>query len=249
MITNIDNFVSKFASVNSDCEANIASQQRKILLAFCILSEDLFNYSMANLKETETLQEIRNYYNNSLESNGVKGSNFGFSNAIKIGYLITKGNSLWVINFENLTSLCTALGAFKMVPSCKGIASLEVIPVKEKTISEQVEKVPNTLTKVELREAVNDAKNIPNRKKPEPVNETEDETEDETVPVKSAESVPVHTKPENSALALAMVLAKNRSNDDYLLAFARQCFNLKIGQVLMACFNEVNQGIKVNLKD
>lgn len=274
MITRINEIVSIFSAVNLDCEANIATQQRRILMAFCVLSEDLYNYCLANLKETETLQEIRKYYNDSLESNNVTGSNFGFANAIKIGYLITKGNSGYIINFANLTALCTALGAFKMVPSCKGIASLEVLPVKEKTIEEQIEKVPNTLGKIELREAVNNAKNIPNRKKSEPVKNTEDDddTEDNNdtedtedtedysepepvkpepvKPVKPAECEPVHTEPEYSALALAMVLNKHRSNEDYLLAFARQCFNLKIGLTLLRAFNEVNQSSKtISLRD
>jgi hypothetical protein len=218
---------------------------------------------LANLKETETLQEFRTYYNNSLETNGVTGSNFGFSNAIKIGYLLTHGFSSWVINFPNLTALATALAVFKMVPACKGIASLEVIPVKEKTLEKQIETVPNTLSKIELREAVNNAKGIPNRKKsePEPVDdiETEDETEDETEeysepepvkPVKPVECEPVHTEPEYSALSLAMVLNKHRNNEDYLLAFARQCFNLKIGLTLLSAFNEVNQSSKtISLRD
>lgn len=242
MVKSISAIVSNFAKLNEKSEVIISKQLQRVSHGFIEMSICLVDRIEQTLREDELLADTRKQYNDALLAAMLKGSNYGFSNVLKIGN-IAKKNKEWLLGFNSLSALCVALAAFTSVPSCKGIAALEIMPVdKHKTVDGMVREIDNTLAVDQIRDTINTAKGIPNKEK------TKDESapkKDESTLAKPNESAPVHTAKETTALSMATVIAVKKHDKDFLLAFVRQIFNAKADKEFLAAVDEVKMSNRI----
>lgn len=238
MVKSISSIVSKFATINQSSESMINKQLQRIAHAFIDMATSLVDGIQETLSEDETLAESRKEYNQALLESGLKGSNYGFSNVLKIGN-IAKKNKAWLLGFQSLSALCVGLAAFSSVPSCKGIGALEIITAdKNKTVDDMVKGINNSLPVDQIRSAVNEVKGIPSKAKVESIEKVESLVKNE-----SAIQPIVDNTIEKSALYLAKAINANRDNKEFLLAFSVSCFNLGcIDKVLNALNEQAKNG-------
>ena len=222
----------------------LTREEHKLTQAFVHCSRDVFECVSANIKEDETLTEYRKEYQSAIIELGLKGSNYTFANAMKIGKLYKEKLS-WLLGFKNLTSLAIALAGIVMVPACKGLASLEVMPAGKASLDDTILSLPSHLNSAELREKVNTIKGIPAKEAKEAKEEKEEkEVEKITGAIVSAREVlsnPTETVIEKTALAMAKTISALRDNEAFLLAFASQCANLGIINTLLVSLNKANR--------
>lgn len=247
MVKSISAIVGVFAKLNEKSELVIGKQLQLQAHGFIEMAISLVDRIENTITENDTLADIRKEYNECLLSVNLKGSNYGFSNVLKIGN-IAKKNKPWLLGFKSLTALAVGLGAFSSVPSCKGIAALGIMAVKG-TVDDQIKKIDNSLANEQIREIVNTAKNIPNKPKiddPKAVKPVDSVKPVDTV---FTESKAVDTVEEKSALAVAKIINSNRDNDAFLIAFCADCFNLGCLDKLAEQIEKTRKNVKsVNLK-
>ena len=238
MVKSISSVVAAFAKVNDSSESMINKQLQRISHAFIDMSINLVDGLQESLTEDETLAEPRKQYNQALIDCMLKGSNYGFSNVLKIGN-IAKKNKAWLLGFQSLSALCVGLAAFSSVPSCKGIGALEIITAdKNKTVDDMVKGINNSLPVDQIRSAVNEVKGIPSKAKIESTDKVESLVKNESTIQPIADNAV-----EKSALYLAKALNANRDNKEFLLAFSVSCFNLGcIDKVLNALNEQAKNG-------
>lgn len=231
MVKSISSIVNVFANLNEKSELVIGKQLQLQAHGFIEMAISLVDRIENTITENDTLADVRKEYNECLLSVNLKGSNYGFSNVLKIGN-IAKKNKPWLLGFKSLTALAVGLGAFSSVPSCKGIAALEIMAAKG-TVDDQIKKIDNSLANEQIREIVNTAKNIPNKPK------IDDSKAVDTV---FTESKAVDTVEEKSALTVAKIINSNRDNEAFLIAFCADCFNL-------GCLNQLAEQIEKTKKN
>jgi len=226
--------VSKFNDI-------MTREEKKLVKAFVNLACDICKI-LESIREDESLKDYREEYNKALVETGLKGSNYGFSNILKIGKLSSLGKNSWLLSFPNLTSLAIGLAGFESVPACKGIAALEIKTVdKNKTIEQTIESLPTNISSAELREKVNSLKGLP--VKPKKAESAEIDTDVKAVAREQITNAvddckPVSNETEKVALQLAKVIASYRNDEAFLLAFCVQLQNLKVINTLKACIDE-----------
>ena len=239
--TSITSLVSAYnSSAVSAFNTVLTREEKKLVKAFVNLSISIYELIENRIKENENLKDYRNEYNNAIKDNGLKGSNYGFSNILKIGKLSQTGKLSWMLSFSNLSSLAIALGAVETVPSCNGIKALEIIPAnKSLTIDETIARIDSNDKSADIREKVNTIKGLPVKSK-----------NDDNLDEKSSndDSKPVDNSIEKIALQLAKTIAGYRNNESFLLAFGVQCSNLGIANTLIATLNESAKN-RISLKD
>ena len=219
----------------------LTREEHKLTQAFVHCSRDVFECVSANIKEDETLTEYRKEYQSAIIELGLKGSNYTFANAMKIGKLYKEKLS-WLLGFKNLTSLAIALAGIVMVPACKGLASLEVMPAGKASLDETILSLPSHLNSAELREKVNTIKGIPAKEAKEAKEEKEvNSITGAIVSAREVLSSPTETVIEKTALAMAKTISALRDNEAFLLAFASQCANLGIINTLLVSLNKANR--------
>lgn len=228
----------------------LTREEHKLAIAFVHCSKDVFECVSSNIKEDETLTEYRKEYQSAIIELGLKGSNYTFANAMKIGKLY-KEKQAWLLGFKNLTSLAIALAGIVMVPACKGIASLEVMPAGKASLDDTILSLPSNLNSAELREKVNIIKGIPSKE--EKIKEVEEKEEKEVnsitgaiVSAKEVLSAPTETVIEKTALAMAKTISAMRDNEAFLIAFSSQCANLGVITILLDKLNKAN---KISMAD
>lgn len=232
--------VSKFNDI-------MTREEKKLVKAFVNLACDICKV-LENIREDESLKDYREEYNKALIETGLKGSNYGFSNILKIGRLSSLGKNSWLLSFPNLTSLAIGLAGFESVPACKGIAALEIKTVdKNKTIEQTIESLPTNISSAELREKVNTLKGLP--AKPKKAESAEIDADLKAIAREQITNAiddckPVSNETEKVALQLAKVIASYRNDEGFLLALA---VNLQKFKVIISLKREIDE-LLVNTK-
>ena len=238
--TSITSLVSSYNSTSvKSFNTVLTREEKKLSKAFIYLSINIFRLIESRIKEDENLKAYREEYNSAIKDNGLKGSNYGFSNILKIGKLEQLGKLSWLLEFSSFSALSIALGAIETVPSCNGIKSLDILPAnKSLTIDQTIEKLDSSDKSIEIREKVNAIKGLPVKLKAEA-----DKAEAEKI-----ESRPVDNSIEKTALQLAKTIASYRNDESFLLAFSARCYNLGIANTLIASLSESVKN-RISLKD
>lgn len=237
-----DTAISKFNKIMTRANKDLVKN-------FVDMAKNLTNFIGKNIREDQGLADYRKEYNQACKELGLNGSNYGFSNILKAGYLADK-NLAWMLSFNSLSSLTVGLAGFKSVPACNGIKALEIVPVKGNNIQAMIEKIDPSLDNAQLRETIGLEKG--NRPAEDSALKVEKSQEVDSKPIVTEskqskldnDSKPVNNGIESIAINLAKTIADYRNQEGFLLALA---VNLQKFKVIISLKREIDE-LLVNTK-